>query len=128
MATVHHHLTATTIPLASPLIPSNCTKINRNNQDNTPTTKSVGLAPIVVSELDEDSAADDMLLISVQEDAFASSETEDVSAEQRDDLEELHDFQSLLMPAARESAARRLNSLNNSGNGDVKQQSRHHMK
>uniref|UniRef100_A0A183CLJ3 EF-hand domain-containing protein n=1 Tax=Globodera pallida TaxID=36090 RepID=A0A183CLJ3_GLOPA len=47
-------------------------------------------APIVVSELD--------------------SEIE--SGEERDDLEELNDFTSLLMPAARKSAARRLGALN----------------
>uniref|UniRef100_A0A914HGM7 EF-hand domain-containing protein n=1 Tax=Globodera rostochiensis TaxID=31243 RepID=A0A914HGM7_GLORO len=47
-------------------------------------------APIVVSELD--------------------SEIE--SGEERDDMEELNDFTSLLMPAARKSAARRLGALN----------------
>lgn len=47
---------------------------------------SLRRAPIVVSELD--------------------------SEEERDDLEELNDFTSLLMPAARRSAARRLGTLN----------------
>jgi hypothetical protein len=49
----------------------------------------------------------------VQEEEISEEEE---ASEERDDFEELQDFQSLLMPAARESAARRLNG---GGGGNV---------
>ena len=110
MATIHHHLTANTIQMASPLIPSKFIKIHSPKTPlPLPMEKIGSRAPIVVSELEEEEEnEEDLLMMSVEGD-------EDENEEERDDLEELQDFHALLMPAARESAARRLNSLNNAG-------------